>query len=349
MRYLNVDTRVHGCGKLHRLLPGLLAKYILILLPVLLAGCVKNEFTLEGTLTDAEGQTLTLIHRASSKKQDFMVEQTLPVEFNGHFSVKLSTNYPTVIWVLSTFDGNLLMPIYAERGDELKVTGKFKEPQRWKVEGNEVMEQYSEWAAANINALMSDNPSILNDAIAKYVKEHPDSRTAAFLLFTRYNVPGHLSEYQNLVKALTLDEDDLKEMENACMDPQLPIVNGATIPAKLTLTAMNDSLKDVNLKGEGTTLLYFWRETPSPEVREVLKKGGRSVSIFMDADTLRWHQLLRTDSLLNKTIKLWAPGGEVTPEVQSLNVTGTPYFIIIDNTGHPIYTGTDPKSVASKL
>ena len=327
---------------------------ILTILPLLIASCGSNEFTIEGTLTGGDGQTITLVHRAASKKQDFIIEQTIPVELNGRFTVKLNTRYPTVVWVLTTADGSLLMPIYAEHGDELKLTGKFAEPQLWKVEGNKVMEQYSEWAAANINALMSDNAANLNAAIGKYVKQNPDSRTAAFLLFTRFVVPGYEDEYQQLVKTLKLDEDDLKEMQNACMTPQNATRSEGKLPQKLTLPDMNDTLCDVSLKGSGNTLLYFWRDETTPEARDVLVRANSStdaqtVSIFMDTDTVRWHRQLQGDSTLNRTTRLWTPSGEMTPSLQPFAVSGTPYFIIIDNSGTATYRGSDAKAAASKL
>lgn len=310
------------------------------------SGCRKNELTLSGTLSDGNGQTLRIIYRAADKEKSFLVDNPIPLEGSGSFSLKVATRYPTVLWVYSMRDGDLLMAIYAERGDELSLSGKYTEPWAWEVKGNKVMEQYGEWARANAKALKSGDAGQINAAVAAYVKEEPDSRTAAFLLFTRFTVAGHEAEYKSLVSKLDLDEDDLKEMREACLAPEQINVPAAGEFGKLRLPDTADSLISVSPAGSKATLLYFWRETPTAEIRSLIEDVNadtlrRAVSVYLDTDTVRWHQLLRTDTVLGETTALWALGGEINQAVKPLGVTGTPTLMVVDGRGKVLYRGAE--------
>ncbi|MCM1004900.1 MAG: DUF4369 domain-containing protein [Prevotella sp.] len=327
-----------------------LYNYLIILALLFFStSCLKNELTLSGSLSDAEGQSVTMVYRAADKVKSFIVETAVPMAADGSFSFKAATRYPTVIWILNTNTGEALMPVYAERGDELTITGKFNEPVKWKVEGNKVMEQYCEWAAANINALMSNNPGKVNDAIADYIKEHPDSRTAAFLLFTRFVTVGYEAQYHKLLASLTLDEDDLKEMKEACMAPEVTAPGSDTLPEKIALRAAGDSVAEIRLKGS-PKLLLFWRESPDSDTRDLLKMAnGKAITVFMDNDTIRWKQMLDTDTVLKASKAMQAPGGEVNNAVKTLGVPTTPYFIVSDGAGKISYRGTDAQAASKQI
>lgn len=328
---------------------------VLCLLAVLAAGCRKNEFTLEGSLAGGKGKSLLVVYRASDKEKDFMVENPVILEGEGAFMLKVETRYPTVLWVFATNSGELLMPIYGERGDELKVGGKYNEPWAWRVQGNDVMEEYCDWAAKNINAIMSHDAAKLNAAIASYVKGHKDSRTAAFMLFTLFQTAGHGAEYQQLTATLELDDDEMKEMKVACMAPEHIKAPGEFKGESLRLTGLQDTLVDVNLRGAASgTLLYLWREMLGDDTRRLLRKALgdtclQTVAVFMDTDTVRWHQMLETDSLLRRSTNLWAPGGEMHPALRELRVDGTPYFILLNPQGGISYRGNNAGRAQARL
>lgn len=332
-----------------------LSAYIyIVLLCSLVVSCTKNELAVSGVLSEAAGQSLDIVYRASDKEKSFLVEETVPLDASGKFSLKALTRYPTVLWILSANQGTLLMPVYAERGEELTIEGKYSEPRKWKVEGNKVMEQYCQWAQQNINALMSDSPSKLNEAIAAYVKKNPDSLTAAFILLTHYNIAGHEDEFNTLSASLKIDDEELSQMRRACMAPDIKSPAAADIPASLSLTSLKDSLTDIPLKGKGSTLLYFWREAPEKEYRELLGKsiartGGAAVCVFMDIDTIRWHQMLHSDTILNAATNVWAPGGEVNRALRPLHVPTSPYIIVTDDNGKVTYRGQDTEAASLKL
>lgn len=334
---------------------GSLTYLVLCLLATLAAGCGKNEFTLEGSLAGGKGKSLLVVYRASDKEKDFLVENPVILEGEGSFRLKVATRYPTVLWVFASNNGELLMPIYGERGDELKLAGKYNEPWAWRVQGNDVMEEYCDWAAKNINAIMSHDAAKLNAAIASYVKEHKESRTSAFMLFTQFQAAGHETEYRQLAATLELDEDEMKEMKVACMAPEYIKAPGRFKGESLRLTGQQDTLVDVNLRGAASgTLLYLWRELPDDDVRQLLCKALgdtclQTVAVFLDTDTVRWHQILNADTLLRRATNLWAPGGEMQPALRPLRVNNTPCFILLSPQGDVSYRGNNAGQVLSRL
>lgn len=333
----------------------LLHFYILSLLGfLLLPSCGKNEFTLSGSLSDSRGKTLRVIYRAADKKRSFIEDNPVPLEADGAFSMKGIVVFPTVLWVTDMQTGELLLPIYAERGDELTLSGKYSEPWGWTVNGNKVMERYSEWAKANAPALKSGNTAKINAAIAGYVSENPDSRTAAFLLLTRFDIRDHEAQYKSLLAKLDMDEDDLKEMQEACMAVQTASVPQVPKKFSMRLPGTADSLMNVDIAGASRTLVYFWNDSPTGEESSLIESldadtARRCVSIFMDSDTVRWHNIIKNDKALKTTLPYRALGAEANPQVKAMGVTRTPYMIVVDSAGKILYHGSGAAEARSSL
>lgn len=320
----------------------------------MLPSCGKNEFTLSGNLSDSRDKTLRVIYRAADKQRSFIEDNPVPLESDGAFSMKGIAVFPTVLWVTDMQTGELMMPIYAERGDELTLSGKYSEPWSWTVKGNKVMEQYSEWTKANAPVLKSGDSDKINAAVAGYVSENPDSRTAVFLLLTRFEIRDHESQYKSLLAKLDLDEDDLKEMKEACMAVQAVQTPKAPPKFSMRLPGIADSLMNVDLSGVSRTLVYFWHDTPTGEESALIESleadsSRRCVSIFMDSDTVRWHRIIETDKALKTTRPYRALGAESNPQVKAMGVTRTPYMIVVDSAGKILYHGSGTAKARSSL
>lgn len=327
-----------------------MGRYIIYLLLLLcVSSCTKNELSFSGKFSDAPTQPLRVIYRAASGTGAFLVDNPVPLA-QGEFTMKVATRYPTVIWVIAS-DGTTLMPIYAEKGDELVLSGKYSEPYAWRVEGNDVMERYTVWAKENVATLKSGEPERVNAAIAREVKANPGSRASAFILFTRFARVGNEKEFNDLKKLLTLDEDDIKEMESAALLP--PVTGVATGSAKfagLTLPTPKDSLCHLKPSANTKTLLYFWRDSfgnthsGMQKLMKELSKDStvRMANIYMDTDTAAWHRQLSADTTLRTSCPLWALGAEANASVATLGVPSVPFIIVADGKGVQLYRGTDP-------
>lgn len=189
-----------------------------LLLSILMA-CGKNEFTLKGELSGGDASTIYMCWRATSKTRDFLATQAVPLTGSA-FNVTGPVKEPTVIWVFSS-GRSLLTAIYAERGDNLTLSGKFDAPGEWRVTGNDVMEEVSDWAKANRQVLVNGDTAAVNRAIADYVRQNPGSRSALFLLLTKYVRSGDDKTFNTLLSSFK-DKEMTARMQAACLEPSDP-------------------------------------------------------------------------------------------------------------------------------
>lgn len=320
---------------------------------VLCTACTKNELTLSGTLRDGASHSLLIVYRAADKEKSYLVEEDMKLTSAGEFTLTAQTRYPTVIWIFSE-TGDMMMPIYAERGDELTLSGTYGEPYTWTVKGNEVMEQYSEWLHANEGPLRSGSVPSINKAVSQYVSKHPDSLCSAMLLYVHFTTRGHEDEFASLLKRLKIDDEELEYMRLACISMPVSTDNTTESISEITLPSIEGNISNIKAAHPGGTLLYFWRTSPDTDARALLSAAlqdslRQTVSIYMDTDTVSWHHSAAHDNALSRTTNLWALGGEANKELQRLGVKGDPYFIVASPTGKMLYTGSDPNAARAAL
>lgn len=315
-----------------------------------LGGCAKNEFTLEGDLEGAGTQPLHIAYRAANSERAFVTDLTVPL-MEGRFSLTCATRYPTVVWLFSPMH-SLMYAVYAEKGDHISIKGRWTDPYTWQVSGNEVMEEYCAWAKANPAALHSTQPAVVNTAVARYVKAHPDTRTALFMLLTLYCRAEDEAGFRSLL-ATFKDKEMRAEMLAACAEPEPAPLDAKKPVSAFTLTNEKDTAQTLNPASARRTVLYFWREGFGPQheqamrlLREARRQGGvQAAHIYLDPDTVRWHQMLRSarsaGQLPDSVAALWAVGGESDPRLASLQLRSAPAIIVTDAKGRVLYRGTD--------
>lgn len=315
-----------------------------------LTSCLKNEFTLNVSLQEAADSNLTIIYRGASDKQNFVADQTIPLS-HGALQLKGATNHPTVIWILSPAHEELFT-IYAERGDELQVTGKLSDPLLWQVKGNKVMEEYCKWVRANETVLRGRDAVKINKVVAKYVKENPDQALAPFLLLSRFTQPGHEKEFDTLW-GLLKDEKEAAGMREAFMPLPSPAEEkGAVLPLMpVSLPAQGDTMLTVNPSAAKATVIYFWQDISSPLHKQTVTLlhdadsiySLQTADIFMGGDSVQWSATRDTHNKFSPR-SMWALGAETNVALRRLNIPSTPYIIIADKKGKQLYRGADPEA-----
>lgn len=321
---------------------------ILPLICLLLTSCLSNDFTVSASLEGGGVSNIYIAYRASSDKQAFVAEQTVPLA-DGAFTLKGSTRYPAVMWIFSAAHAEMYA-LYVERGDEISITGKFSDPLLWQVKGNPLMEEYCSWVRANEGVLRSGNPASVNAAVARYVKGNPDNPLSAFLLMSRYTRPGHENEFDSLWASLE-QTDETKHIREAFMsaapdaqarDAQLPLLS-------LSLPSAADSTVTLNPGKARATVLYLWHEATGKlhhDATSLISETDsmadvQGADIYMGADTTQWQMVLKTITY-PAAHSLWALGGAANPALRRLNITVAPIIIVTDRKGNQKYRGTDP-------
>lgn len=321
------------------------------LLMILLQGCVKNEFKIVFDLPDTVNANYRLLYYASDKRTGWEMETVAPVSA-GKGTANCITRMPTLIYLFSLGSNRPSIVIYAERGDKITITGKDQNPLEWNISGNSINKKLSDWRRDNIKALMSEDASAINKAVALYVRKNPGSEVSTILLLTSYDRRIDERGYDELWKLLkkgALDESLIRLIGRT--DQLSGIAKGEEKVRAMKFHCMNDTVINFDPKSYPATIFYFWRNG-SVGKEEVFKtldsiandekpdRDGMVVKVCFDPDSIVWHVGQKTDSL-TKGINAWVFAGEADESIINLNVPRTPYFIVSDRGGRQIYRGSD--------
>lgn len=339
-------------------LPSLRASYgwrllLLLFLPLVLAGCGKNEFNVEFKLNPKVSGNYRLVYYASDKRTGFMMDMVAPVD-KGVNKTRCITRNPVLVYIFNVGDRRPAAAFYAERGDKVRIEGDEADPLTWKIGGNKINREWSEWRNANAALIRTGDVKGINAAVAKFVKANTDSKVSTLLLLTTYDRREDEAGFLKLWNSL---DDDAKPASLVSLVGRTDRLTSAEVapPAAvplLRLHAMGDSLVDLNPRRYQATLLYFNRVddggTPgcADSLRHLLgeekSSRGRVAVISFETDSVAWLTKARSDSL-DKALNAWIPIGEASEKVADMGVTRTPFFIVADTKGKQIYRGDQLK------
>ncbi len=346
----------------------------LLALTVLLSGCLKNEFKIVISLPGDVNSTYRVSYYGSSKKEGLAVEAAIAVA-GGKGEMKGFTRNPTVV---SLYSGPSALPacvIYAERGDEIKLTGKDSDPLGWEVKGNKIDSKLTEWRLANRKILESavsqsagDTESsrrALNAAIGKFVEENKESVASLILLGIYYDASidaGGFKKYLGMLDKSGVLEDYPELIVRQDMLTMTEIVDAADGKKfnDLVVKSQWRNIDTLRLRtGKKPMLIYFWqrmdptRDADIDSLRSVIKWRGDSASmpvadICLDTDSTGWVNAMRNDSLKN-ILRAWAPRGIADPDLMEIGVAGSPWWIVTGADGKLVYAGGDGKTALLKF
>ena len=329
-----------------------LVRFLILSLTVLmLTGC-KPEFSIEFDLAPDVNTHCRMTYYASSRKQGLMMEPMADI-VAGKGKVTAPTKYPTIVYL---FQGSSTQPaamFYAERGDKIVITGKGTNPADWEISGNRLTEEWSKWRLENKRALTAGGKE-LNQAIAGYVKDHPDSKLSAVLLILQYSRHDDEEGFIRLFKSLKSGATSDKELMAALSVADMPdgtllpggnlstmILSGPSGDAdtlrfangKASLVVFRDSKNRENLNAENDSLRALLRAFPDSTSRMIAK-------ISFDPDSTTWINSVEADSLRN-IARGWMPFGVADSTAMVLGVRRTPFYIVADGKGKRLYGGSD--------
>lgn len=329
------------------------------LLALMLGGCVKTEFKVDFEFPKDHIGNYLMTYYAWDSRGGRWMEHTASIQ-EGVASVDCITRLPTIIYVSDASQPGNSMIIYAERGDQLKVTGEGKDMSSWSVTGNKLSERWSEWRKTAYPK--KNDRKAFEKCIEEYVKQNPKDELSAILLLTewnrRENPEGFVKIWNTVAKG--------------ARSHQLVEMCGATdlLGVQFTTTADGDLeyAKDAKMKSlplrsrdNGTdtlkfnkaSILYFYVENnmarnEAVDSLKVLVKAYSDSSkrimadIYMDSDSMTWINAIRRDSLKG-VVRAWQPRGIAEGDMVKMGVTRLPWFIVKDKTAKETYAGDDLK------
>ena len=317
---------------------------------LMLAGaCKRNEvkvtFQLPATVTDA----FRMIYYASDPVKGWYIEKVGAVQ-GGKGEVVLPTRYPTVVF----FPGSGMIPrcaFYAERGDNIKISGDSNDPWSWTVKGNKITDAWNDWRFANMKALKDGDTKAINAAVAKFVTENPDNPLSAILLLVYYDRKADEAGFRKCWDKLKDDALQPKWLELVARTDMLDNIPTNKQPVdKLIVASIGNGVDTLRFKGK-PLMIYFWRDEDEgrneniERFRKTAAAFGDSsarilADISFDPDSSGWAYRIRRDTV-KKAVRGWIFKGEADSVISRMKVPGTPWFVVGDKKGKLLYEGAD--------
>ena len=324
---------------------------------LIFTGCMKNESRLLFELPADMTSTFRAVYYASDKRGGVVLENVAVIT-NGKGELKCPTRNPMLIYLYPATGQVEPIVLYAERGDEIKITGTSTDPATWTIEGNDIDRMLSEWRNANADILKKADPAETNKAVAQYVSENPQSPLSPFLLLTVFSRRDDETLFRRLWQSLSGDALD-ETWSRLAARADIPSGSVAT-PGRLkslALRSLANGIDTVRPDSVKAALLFFWnnglndRRQRFDSIKALAKEFPDSASrliadICLDPDSLGWKSPLRSDSLKD-VARLWVPAGLADRRIIALGVPRTPFFIVFSPDGHQRYRGDDTSEAFS--
>lgn len=307
-------------------------------------------------------RTYRLTYYATDSRAGRIIENALAVEA-GTAQLKLLTYNPTIVYIFSSGKEPTTF-FYAERGDNIEISGPDSDPVFWKFTGNKINEDLSKWREANRQILVNWNVAAnsgineVNVAVSKYVKENPSNPVSTLLLLEYYDRGADEEGFLKCWKSLKGDALDGKWRDVVARADMIADPVEPTLPSQWILKNYRGRYDTLSFKNT-PTFLYFNSSADAsykPDLaamREVIEISGDSstrvvANILFDPDSLSRSQAVHADTLKN-VVQGWVPLGFSDPVIKSLSIRSVPFVIIIDSNGRIVYRGDKTQDAISKF
>ena len=326
-------------------------RYIFLLGTLLLMeACTKNEFTLEFSLASDVTDNYNVTYYATDLNGGKTIQAVASVR-EGKCELKGITKLPTLVYV-TTRKSVFPLVMYVERGQKFDITGDNREPLDWKVDGNSINEQLSEWRLQNKDLFVKNNADSINLAVKNFVEENTSNPVSTILMLCYFNREEDERDYNEIMASLSEDARNPDLLRMIGRADQL--YHSYSFPARLD----NMIMKSVNKKGDtlridnkNPVFLVFWqtgydKRNELIDSLKVMEKefpdSARIIAdICVDVDSTSWRSTMRKDSLYKEMKRFWAPMGMNDATVMKFKVAKLPYYIVFDKYGNQSYRGNE--------
>ena len=321
---------------------------LLLLLAAMLASCSGDSFKIDGTVTHLDGTGLHVVFMADTS----MVDEWVDVDEKGKFSFEGQSSQPALVSLFNQ-RGEAIITVVATNGDHLKVKGDASKALQVKVKGNRLNEEWQLFRDEHAGFYADNNPSRLDAAIEKYVREHPAELLSTVLLLADYSDHSNSEKVGTMLKGINAEarpESLMRLFPDHLLNNKkinLPRLNS------LTLWKHGGGFEEVKLT-DRMTLLALWAQpqkdrgalrTTIQAFKEKTAGKVQVVDVLAESDTLRWHQTIVGEDWPH----YWAPGGPMEQGVQLLGITSLPWYAVTDSTGLVTYSGPSLDVAISKV
>lgn len=309
--------------------------FFLSIIALALMSCSSDSFKIDGNIAHVEGAVRIIFLGDSG-----MVDQLVNLDKKGHFSFEGEAAEPAIVNILNNKSERLAIMV-AKNGDHLKVKGDAAKPMSIKVKGNALNEDWQLFRNEHAAFYTDPNPSRLDAAIEKYVRENPADVLSAILLMTDYSDYSDRAKIDKMLQGI-----DLKARPASLVShfTERATARNTNMPRliSLKLAKTGGVFEEIPLM-DHVTLISLWANPQNDrnaliQQLETLDDQIQVLDVLTESDTLRWHKTIAGDPQSWK--HYWAPSGPLEMGIQLLGITTMPWFAVTDSTGMVTYSGS---------
>ena len=308
---------------------------MLLLMMAVLASCSSGSFKIEGNLPNLEGKAVRVLFKADS----CIVDEPIEADNKGGFTFKGESSQPVLVSLLN-YRGEVLTMLVAVNGDHIKVTGDPGKAMGIKISGSHLNEDWQLFRDEHAAFYADPNPSRLDAAIEKYVREHPTDVLSTVLLMCDYSDYSDRDKVDKMLNGI-----DMKARPESLVNhyTDRTVSRNANLPRLMSLKLAKDAGKfeEISLT-DRVTLINLWanpQKDRNAMIQQLQALGDQIqvLDVLTESDTLRWHQTIASDPKSWK--HYWAPSGPLELGIQLLGITSMPWYAVTDSTGMVAYSG----------
>ena len=312
---------------------------ILLLIAVALAACSSDSFKIDGNIAHVEGAVRIIFQGDSG-----MVDELINLDKKGHFSFEGQAADPAIVNILN-HKAEPLATVVAKNGDHLKIKGDAAKPISIKVKGNALNEDWQLFRDEHAAFYSDPNPSRLDAAIEKYVRENPADVLSTVLLMNDYSDYSDRAKIDKMLKGIDASARPSSLVRHFTDRSTNKNTNLPRLMS-LNLAKNANTFEEISLMGH-VTLISMWANPQKDRNNliqqfDVLNDHVQVLDVLTESDTLHWHETIAADPKSWK--HYWAPGGPLEPGIQLLGITSMPWYAVIDSTGMVTYSGPSLKT-----
>lgn len=311
-----------------------------------LASCSSDEFKIDGKIEGLGGNTLKVIFFGDST----LVDEQVEVDEKGRFTFKAMSSQPVLLNLVDRH-GEPLVAVVATNGDHIKVKGSAGKAMNIKVSGNRLNEDWQLFRDEHAAFYADPNPSRLDAAIEKYVREHPDDVLSTVLLLADYSDYSDRPKMDKMLQSINVKARPGSLVQAFHGNPAWRGKDLVPRVMSLNLMKHGGGFEEVSLT-KRFSLISMWANPQHNRndlisKLQALDKGVCVIDVLAEGDTLQWHKTISNDP--EHWQHYWAPGGPLEQGIQLLGVTSLPWFAVTDSTGLVTYSGPDLSTAITTL
>lgn len=339
---------------------------ITLLIFMLLPGCMKNEFSIRFEFPkDYVGNYLVDYYAWNSKRGSW-VEAVASLQ-NGVADVRCGTNLPTLVYIRDASSSANSIVLFAEKGDEIVISGDKPDMNTWKIKGNKISQRWSEWRNKNADVLSKSRDKSTGEkekSIADFVGANKNDKLSTLILLTEWNRRENPDGFLKLWNQIGEDAKSQQFLEMIGCTDLLGVefevdAKGNLIRTKekkqkqIIVRSRDNGADTLNFSKVKSSLLFFFedsnseREEAMDSIKALVKaypdSAKRIISdICLRPDSMAWVNSIRRDTV-QTIVRAWAPHGIADPNIINLGVARHPWFMVIRKDGSDAYSGSDLK------